>query len=172
MRKRSFIFSALLTFLAAYGVSAQDIEIKVGSLAPEIRLPSPKGDTIALSSLRAQLVLVDFWASWCGPCVQEQPELKKLYAKYNHLKGSDKHLEILGVSLDSKKEAWQKAIRKHNLSWPQVSDLKFWTSDAARAYQIEALPFNVLVDSNGHIVAINLHGKELETFIKVHLKVE
>jgi len=169
MKKRNFLFPILFTLVLGYGVAAQSIEIKIGSVAPEIHLPTPKGDTISLSSLRGNLILIDFWASWCAPCVEEQPELKKLYAKYNHLGEPGKKLEIFGVSLDSKKEAWQKAIRKYNLPWPQVSDLKFWTSPVAQRYHIAALPFNVLIDGKGYIVAINLHGKELDDFVEVHL---
>jgi peroxiredoxin len=152
------------------GVRAQGTGIKPGNAAPEIRLPALKGDTVTLSSLRGKLVLIDFWASWCAPCVQEQPELKQLYTKYAKPAAQGKKLEILGVSLDSKREAWQKAVEKNSITWPQVSDLKFWMSPVARDYQIEALPFNVIVDEKGIIVAVNLHGKELDDFVSSYLK--
>jgi peroxiredoxin len=163
-----FITFAIL--IGCSSVSAQLIEIKEGNVAPEIRLPNLKGDTIALSSLRGNLVLIDFWASWCAPCVEEQPELKQLYSKYAHFNGKGKGLRIFGVSLDSKKEAWNKAVRKYNIPWIQVSDLKFWTSPVARDYQIEALPFNVILDEKGVIIAVNLHGIALHDFIDSYLK--
>jgi peroxiredoxin len=170
MCKRQYQFLIVLGLLiAGNSVNAQQIEIKPGNVAPEIRLPSLKGDTVALSSLRGNLVLIDFWASWCAPCVEEQPELNKLYAKYARPNGAERKFKIFGVSLDSKKEAWQKAVRKYNIPWSQVSDLKFWTSPVARDYQIEALPFNVLVDEKGVIVAMDLHGKALEDFVGSYL---
>lgn len=163
-----FIICILL--IGCSSVRAQFIEIKEGNVAPEIRLPNLKGDTIALSSLRGNLVLIDFWASWCAPCVEEQPELKQLYFKYADSNGKGKGLRIFGVSLDSKKEAWNKAVRKYNIPWIQVSDLKFWTSPVAKDYQIEALPFNVILDEMGVVIAVNLHGHLLNDFIDSYLK--
>jgi peroxiredoxin len=162
----------LLLFALIYGhcASAQKNEIKVGIMAPEISLPSPQGKTVTLSSLRGNLVLIDFWATWCAPCMQEQPELKRLYETYNQSLKKGKKLEIYGVSLDSKKPAWENAIRKFGMKWTQVSDLKFWTSPVAQTYNLEGIPYNVLVDSSGYIVALNLHGKELEDFIKTSLE--
>jgi len=162
----------MLLFALVYGYSAaaQKNEIKVGIVAPEISLPTPQGKIVALSSLRGNLVLIDFWATWCAPCVQEQPELKKLYNTYNESLKKGKKLEIYGVSLDSKKPAWEKAIQKLDLKWTQVSDLKFWTSPVAQTYSLEGIPYNVLVDGNGYIVALNLHGKELENFVKASLE--
>lgn len=168
-RKPNHIFLFLFVLLTGHNINAQKTEIKTGNSAPEIRLPTVKGDTATLSSLRGNLVLIDFWASWCAPCLEEQPELKKLYAKYASSNGPKK-LEIFGVSLDSKKEAWQKAIRRYSLPWTQVSDLKFWRSPVANDYQIEMLPFNVLVDEKGYILALNLHGQELNDFIDSYLK--
>jgi len=170
MKNCNSSFLGLFCLVLGYQVSAQDPGIRVGSMAPAILLPTPKGDTVALSSIHAKLVLIDFWASWCAPCVQEQPELKNLYAKYGALNLSEKTFEIFGVSLDSKKQAWQKAIKKYHIPWTQVSDLKFWMSPVAKAYHIEELPFNVLLDSKGIIVAVNLHGIQLEEFIKKYLK--
>ena len=172
MKNCSSLVLALFGLLSGYYASAQDQGIKVGNIAPEIRLPTPKGDTVALSSVHAKLILIDFWASWCAPCMEEQPELKILFAKYNAGKAPDKKFEIFGVSLDSKKQAWQKAIRKYHITWTQVGDLKFWMSPVAQAYHIDALPFNVLVDSNGVIVALNLHGEELEKFVGKYLAPE
>ncbi|WAC14861.1 TlpA family protein disulfide reductase [Dyadobacter pollutisoli] len=169
-RKQYKIFIICAMLIGCYSARAQPVEIKEGNVAPEIRVPNLKGDTIALSSLRGNLVLIDFWASWCAPCMEEQSELKQLYSKYGHLNGNVKGLRIFGVSLDSKKEAWKKAVRKYNLPWAQVSDLKFWTSPVAKDYQIEALPFNVIVDEQGVIIAMNLHGEALNDFVASYLK--
>jgi peroxiredoxin len=165
------IFSGVfvwIAFLTSYNVAAQE-RIKVGEKAPEITLPALTGELISLSSQKGKVVLVDFWASWCAPCMEEQPELKALYKQYNNSESTDKKFEIFGVSLDSKKPAWKAAIKKYNIKWIQVSDLKFWTSPIAKTYEIEALPFNVLLNKEGIIVGVNLHGKELEAAIKAEL---
>ncbi|WP_221393807.1 TlpA disulfide reductase family protein [Dyadobacter sp. NIV53] len=172
MKKIKTVFLLLTILIFGSKIQAQETRIRTGEMAPEIELPNIKGEKTALSSLRGNLVLIDFWATWCAPCVEEQPELKKLYTKYNHLKSGGIGLEIFGVSLDNKKEAWEKSIRKFNMAWVQVSDLKYWTSPVAQTYHIEALPYNVLVDEKGFIIALNLHGKELEGFIDSYLKKE
>jgi peroxiredoxin len=143
-------------------LSAQSIGLEPGNKAPEIKLPTLKGDTIALSSLKGKLVLIDFWGTWCSPCVEEQSELAKLYAKYKQLAFTNgKGFEIYGVSLDSKKLNWENFVTKNKISWIQVSDLKFWRSPVAKTYNIQGLPFNVLIDGRGIIVAKNLHGADL-----------
>ena len=115
-------------------------------------------------------VLVDFWATWCAPCVKEQPELAELYKKYKNAGFTNgKGFEIYGVSLDSKKSSWENLTNKMNISWIQVSDLKFWSSPVTRTYNIQALPFNVLIDGNGIILAKNLHRAELEKGIAKYL---
>lgn len=156
----------LIGCLSAFG---QGRVIKVGEKAPEIVLPSLMGDSVSLSSQKGKVVLIDFWASWCAPCVEEQPELKKLYNQFNKPGSTGKIFEIFGVSLDSKKPAWKAAVKKYNVYWIQVSDLKFWTSPVARTYEIEALPFNVLLNKEGTIIGVNLHGKELEVAVAVGL---
>ncbi|MCF2491033.1 TlpA disulfide reductase family protein [Dyadobacter sp. CY347] len=155
--------------LAGLNAAAQESAIQIGKKAPEILLPSITGQSIALSSQKGKVVLVDFWASWCAPCVEEQPELKKLYNQFNKSGKREKNFEIFGVSLDSKKPAWEKAVRKYKINWIQVSDLKFWTSPVAKTYEIEALPFNVLLDKTGTIVGVNLHGAELEKAVSAEL---
>lgn len=139
-----------------------NIGLEISNKAPEIKLPNPDGDTIALSSLKGKIVLIDFWASWCAPCLKEQPELKSLYKKF---KGSvfknANGFSIYGVSLDSKKEEWTNAIKKFKMDWTQVSDLKFWNSGAAHLYNVGEIPYNLLIDGNGIIIARNLHGKDL-----------
>ncbi len=131
--------------------------LAVGQVAPEISLPNPDGEVIPLSSLRGKYVLVDFWAKWCGPCRQENPNVVKMYNKYN-----DKGFEVYGVSLDRRKEDWLQAIEQDGLHWTQVSDLKYWNSAAARTYNISAIPFALLLDPEGKIIGKNLRGRALE----------
>jgi len=154
-----FCLIALVSFSQTPG-------LKIGDKAPEIRLPNTTGDTIALSMLRGKIVLVDFWATWCAPCVEEQAELVKLYTKYKtaHFK-SGEGFEIYGVSLDNKKTAWLNQISKQKIVWTQVSDLKYWSSPVAKTYNIQELPFNVLIDGEGTIIATNLHGSELDKLL-------
>ena len=130
----------------------------IGALAPEISLPSPEGQMIPLSSLRGKVVLIDFWASWCGPCRKENPNV---VAMYNRLK--DKGFTIYSVSLDKNKVAWQEAIAKDNLSWDShVSDLAYWNSVVVKQYGFKGIPFTVLIDREGKIVAKGLRGEALE----------
>lgn len=127
--------------------------------APEISLPTPKGDTIKLSSTRGSVVLLDFWASWCAPCRQENPNLVKAYEQY-HSKG----FQIYQVSLDKTKEAWMKGIADDRLEkWIHVSDIKYWKSVVVPLYSIESIPANFLLDKEGRIIATNLRGEMLQT---------
>ncbi|WP_026464588.1 TlpA disulfide reductase family protein [Adhaeribacter aquaticus] len=131
--------------------------LSVGKKAPDISLPTPTGDKVSLSSLRGKYVLIDFWASWCGPCRQENPNVVRMYNQYK-----PKGFEIFGVSLDESKDKWVKAIATDKLTWPHVSDLKGWQSSAAVMYNIQAIPQTILLDKEGVIIAKNLRGKELE----------
>lgn len=128
-----------------------------GAMAPEIDLPTPEGDNIKLSDLRGKVVLIDFWASWCGPCRRENPNVVKVYEKYK-----DKGFEILSVSLDRDKNRWLQAIEQDNMDWLHVSDLKFWQSVAAKTYGVSSIPYTVLVDREGKIIASRLRGAALE----------
>ncbi len=128
-----------------------------GGEAPEIALNTPDGEVLKLSELRGQIVLIDFWASWCGPCRKENPNVVKVYNKYKN-----QGFEILGVSLDKTKDRWLAAIEKDQLTWPHVSDLKGWQSEAAKTYGVRSIPATVLLDKEGKIIARNLRGSMLE----------
>ncbi len=128
-----------------------------GSMSPDINLQTPEGKTMALSSLRGKIVLIDFWASWCVPCRRQNPHLVELYEKY---KGTD--FEIFGVSLDENVSAWKNAIQKDGLTWPQVSDLMKWESSVVKEFHIEAIPYGVLIDRDGKIIAKGIRTEELE----------
>lgn len=130
--------------------------LAVGQPAPEIALPNPEGKIVPLSSMKGQYVLVDFWAKWCGPCRKENPNVVSAYQKYK-----DKGFTVYGVSLDRSREDWLQAIKEDNLTWTHVSDLKYWQSEAAKTYNITGIPFSLLLDPNGVIVAKNLRGAAL-----------
>ncbi len=131
--------------------------IKVGAEAPELILPTKDNKDLALSSFRGKIVLIDFWASWCAPCRKELPNVKRVYEKYKN-----KGFEILGVSLDKDRDTWLEAIDKEGLKWPQVSDLKFWQSEACQTYAVQSIPYTVLVDKEGKIIATDLRGADLD----------
>lgn len=131
----------------------------IGAQAPEFTQNDPEGKPVKLADFRGKFTLIDFWASWCGPCRAENPHVVKAYEKYK-----DKNFTVLGVSLDqpNAKDKWLKAIADDNLTWTQVSDLKFWDNEVARLYGIRGIPQNFLVDPQGKIIAKNLRGEALE----------
>jgi len=129
----------------------------IGNLAPDITMNDPEGKPFSLSQLKGKYVLVDFWASWCGPCRGENPNVVAAYNEYK-----DKNFTVLGVSLDEDKDAWLKAIKDDNLSWKQISDLQGWKNAAVALYGFEGIPYNVLIDPQGVIIATSLRESALQ----------
>jgi peroxiredoxin len=137
----------------------------IGQPAIDFSQPDAEGKNVYLTSYKGKYVLVDFWASWCGPCRAENPNVARAYSKYK-----DKGFDVLGVSLDDKKDKWEAAIQADNLPWTHVSDLKGWKNAAAEQYGIRAIPQNILVDPKGNIIAKNLRGDALEKKLEEVLK--
>ena len=133
----------------------------VGKTVPELVMPDPSGKEVSISSFKGKYLLIDFWASWCGPCRMENPNVVKAY---NEFKG--KNFTILGVSLDKDKSSWKKAIIQDHLSWTHMSDLKYWNSQAVETFGFQGIPFNVLVDPSGKVIAESLRGEELDAKLK------
>jgi len=140
-------------------------KVAIGQPAPDFTLNTPEGTPFSLSSLKGQVVVIDFWASWCGPCRRENPHMVELYKELN-----PKGVEFFGVSLDEKKENWLKAIEDDKLTWKHASDLKGWKSAAAKLYGINGIPATVLIDQNGVIAAKKVFGEELKAEIEKLLK--
>ena len=140
-------------------------QIRSGHPASEISLPDSSGNLIHLSDLKGKVVLIDFWASWCGPCRNNNPHLVRLYSRY-HKEG----LQILGVSIDNNKGDWRKAVLHDKLEWIQVNDSKGWDGPAALTYEVNAIPSSYLVDKEGIIRKTGLMGRSWESEIRSLLK--
>lgn len=143
----------------------QETASLVGSMAPELNLPDSTGKIVSLAAYRGKYLLIDFWASWCGPCRQENPHVVEAFGRFR-----DRNFAVLGVSIDREREPWLKAIKDDGLAWTHVSDLKYWESKAVQIYHFEGIPYNVLVDPQGKIIAESLRGPDLMNKLQTLLK--
>ena len=160
MKKTLFLLLVALPFLGR-AQNATDI----GAIAPDFTQNNIDGKPVKLSDFRGKYVLLDFWASWCGPCRMENPNVVEAYKKFKN-----KNFTVLSVSLDKAKDAWVEAVKEDSLIWTQVSDLKFWYNEVAQKYSIQSIPQNFLIDPKGKIIAQTLRGEDLEAKLKEVLK--
>lgn len=157
MKQKLFFTIVLLMFISA-AVQAQP---RQGQIAADIALPTAKGDTIHLSSLRGKVVLLDFWASWCGPCRVANRGLSKIYSKFK-----DKGFEIFSVSFDADRSDWLSAVRQDKINWLQVNDPDINKSAVALFWEVYSIPTTYLIDRDGKLLAMDLEGKNLENALK------
>lgn len=158
---KKFFFLLVIVMVSLTGTA----QLKIGAAVPEITLPNVKDSMVNLSSFKGKVVLIDFWASWCGPCRQANPSVIRLYKKYK-----DKGFEVFGVSLDNKKDAWIKAIKQDKIKFTQVIDDGGWNSAVAATYGVNQIPTNFLLDRNGNLYAVDAEGKELDKLVNLLLQ--
>jgi thiol-disulfide isomerase/thioredoxin len=161
MKNLRTVFFSMMLVLLSPAVKAQQPIPNIADHRLDFTVPGLKGDSVKLSSLKGKVVLLDFWASWCGPCRVSNRQLVKLYAKYK-----DKGFEIFGVSLDEETGDWKKAVTKDKITWLQAIDDRGWDAQSAIKWQVDAIPASFLINKNGDVVAINLEKNELEQKIK------
>jgi thiol-disulfide isomerase/thioredoxin len=157
-----FFFAIILTLSSSLFVKAQ---VAIGEIAPDFSLLNTKNSTVSLSSFRGKVVMIDFWASWCGPCRIANPSVEKIYQKYK-----SKGFEVIGISIDNKKKAWLKAIAQDKIHYQQLNDTLGWYSPVAEKYGINQIPTSFLLDKEGKIIAIDLIGSRLEMKVKELIK--
>lgn len=160
------MYKLIISFLiAVMGATVVYAQPKIGEMAFDIRLPDVKGNMLKVSDYRGKVVLIDFWASWCGPCRKANPELGKLYSKYN-----DKGFEIYGVSIDDEKRAWKKAIQADGIKWKQVNAPGGWEAPVALEWKLEQIPASFLIDQQGRVIALDPTKEEIENHLITLLK--
>lgn len=162
----------LVVFFALAGLLVQAQNVKVGDQAPTIRQTNMEGVEFDLTSLKGKVVLVDFWASWCGPCRRETPAIRAAYKKYKNKEFKvGTGFTVVSISLDKNRKAWEGAIATDKMEWPyHVSDLQGWSNAVAKELGVRSIPASFLIDGNGKIVALNLRGKKIEATLKKMVK--